>query len=54
MSKVPVTPPKTSSRPIRMEDLLDPCIKNTNDNYHRDDTIAKNQKDYGHKKRIKP
>jgi len=54
MSNVPVTPSKTFSRPLRMEDLLEPCTKNINDNNYHNNTIPKNQKDFGHKKRIKP
>lgn len=44
------------SRPLRIEDFLETNTKNTKDNknYSRDDIIAKNQQEFGHKKRIKP
>lgn len=50
MSKIP----KTFSRPLRMEDLFDePNIKNKNQ-HNKNDTIAKNQQEFGQRKRIKP
>ena len=44
-----------SSRPLRMEDLLDEIkpIRNNYSNY-TDNTIQKNQKEFGNRKRIKP
>jgi hypothetical protein len=44
------------SRPLRIEDFLETNTKNTKDNknYSHDDMIAKNQQEFGHKKRIKP
>jgi hypothetical protein len=41
------------SRPLRIEDFLETNTKN-NKNYSHDDIIAKNQQEFGHKKRIKP
>lgn len=53
---------KTFSRPVCLEDFLDDDEKityqtnNKNKNYsHKEDTIiAKNQQEFGHRKRIKP
>ena len=44
------------SRPLRIEDFLETNTKNTKNNKHHsyDDTIAKNQQEFGHRKRIKP
>ena len=44
------------SRPLRMEDFCDNLNnKNKYDkNKYDNDTISKNQQEYGHKKRIKP
>jgi hypothetical protein len=47
------------SRPLRIEDFLETNTKNNknnknNKNYSHDNTIAKNQQEFGHKKRIKP
>ena len=49
------------SRPLRIEDFLETNTNNKNSknnknnkNYSHDDTIAKNQQEFGHKKRIKP
>ena len=44
------------SRPLRIEDFLETNTKNTknNKNHSYDDTIAKNQQEFGHRKRIKP
>lgn len=45
------------SRPLRIEDFCDnPDDKNKYDKnkYNNNDTISKNQQEYGHKKRIKP
>ena len=48
--------PKNESRPLRIEDFIDEPDKNKNKNNYnsRDDSIAKNQQEFGHKKRIKP
>jgi|SaaInlStandDraft_2_1057019.scaffolds.fasta_scaffold153595_2 hypothetical protein len=45
----------TFSRPVRLEDFLDNSepIKSNNKSYN-DVIITKNQKHYGHRKRIKP
>jgi hypothetical protein len=42
--------------PLRIEDFLETNTKNTkdNENYSHNDFIAKNQQEFGHKKRIKP
>ena len=50
---------KTFSRAARLEDFFDDDEINSNknnkyNNSHNDNTIAKNQKEFGHKKRIKP
>ena len=44
------------THPLRMEDFCDnPDDKNKYDkNKYNNDTISKNQEEYGHKKRIKP
>jgi hypothetical protein len=50
------------SRKASLADFLDNIETNNksskrgqnNDNYSREDTIAKNQQEFGHKKRIKP
>ena len=44
------------TRPLRMEDFCDNLDdKNKYDkNKYNNDTISKNQQEYGHKKRIKP
>ena len=44
------------SRPLRIEDFCDnPDDKNKYDkNKYNNDTISKNQEEYGNKKRIKP
>ncbi len=50
------------SRKANLADFLDNIETNnksskrgqSNDNYSREDTIAKNQQEFGHKKRIKP
>jgi hypothetical protein len=50
----------TFSRRARLEDFLDDDNNNTqqknnrNNNSSYNDTIAKNQQEFGHKKRIKP
>ena len=52
----------TFSRKANLADFLDDMETNNksskrgqnNDNYSREDTIAKNQQEFGHKKRIKP
>jgi hypothetical protein len=52
----------TFSRKASLADFLDNIETNnksskrgqSNDNYSREDTIAKNQQEFGHKKRIKP
>ena len=63
MSEIPIpTPSQTFSRRVRLEDFLDedetPSTKNKhNKNYSHNndtDTIAKNQQEFGHRKRIKP
>jgi len=48
---------KTNSRKLTIEDLFDNCNIDDNKNYINNQQnmhIQKNQKDYGHKKRIKP
>lgn len=49
---------ETFSRRARIEDFLhgnDTCDNYKNNNsYSRNDNIAKNQQEFGHKKRIKP
>ena len=43
------------SKPLSIEDFLEPNKKNTkNNSSHQDNYIEKNQKNYGHRKRIKP
>jgi hypothetical protein len=51
--------PKTVSRRARLEDFFgdDACTQlknNYNQNNSQNDFIAKNQQEFGHKKRIKP
>ena len=51
--------PKPASRRARLEDFFgdDACIQNKNNynqNNSHNDSIAKNQQEFGHKKRIKP
>lgn len=50
--------PKTVSRRARLEDFFgDDALlqnKNYNQNNSQNDFIAKNQQEFGHKKRIKP
>jgi hypothetical protein len=48
--------PKTVSRRARLEDFFgdDAHQKNYNQNNSQNDFIAKNQQEFGHKKRIKP
>ena len=65
MSEIPIIPNisdiPTFSRRARLEDFLDDCHENNqtgknkyNKNNSQSDTIAKNQQEFGHKKRIKP
>ena len=64
MSEIPIIPEldiPTFSRRARLEDFLDDCDENNetgkkqyNKNHSHSDTIAKNQQEFGHKKRIKP
>ena len=43
------------SRPLRIEDFLEPVVKNTkNNSSHENSNVETNQKHYGHRKRIKP
>lgn len=46
--------PKTFSRPLRIEDFLEPDTNKKNNNSRQNESIAKNQQEFGHKKRIKP
>jgi len=46
--------PKTFSRPLRIEDFLEPDTNKKNHNSRQNESIAKNQQEFGHKKRIKP
>jgi hypothetical protein len=41
-------------RKLRIEDLIDPPKENKNESHIGLDYIPKNQKVFGHKKRIKP
>jgi len=59
MSEIPCT--QTFSRRACLADFLDEDDKNTqtsknkyNKNYSNNDNIAKNQQEFGHRKRIKP
>jgi hypothetical protein len=48
---------QTFSRRARLEDFLDgndTCSNYNNNNHSHNDNIAKNQQEFGHKKRIKP
>jgi hypothetical protein len=45
---------KTFSRPLRIEDFLEPDTNKKNNNSRQNESIAKNQQEFGHKKRIKP
>ena len=59
MSETPIT--QTFSRRACLDDFLDEDDKNAqtsknkyNKNYSNNDNIAKNQQEFGHRKRIKP
>jgi hypothetical protein len=60
MSENQINLTQTFSRRARLEDFLDEDDKNcqNNNRYNnsnkKDDNIAKNQQEFGHKKRIKP
>jgi len=65
LNSTPISTPistKTYSRSVRLEDFFDSDdaddnknSKNNNYNYNKyDNTISKNQKEFGHRKRIKP
>jgi len=45
---------KVVSRKACLTDFIDPSDSNQVDGNNKNDYIQKNQKDYGHKKRIKP
>ena len=59
MSEEAASAPKTFSRRARLEDFFDededkPITHKYNENHSHNDSISKNQQEFGHKKRIKP
>jgi hypothetical protein len=59
MTEEPVAIPKPVYRRARLEDFFDenedkPITHKYNENHSHNDSISKNQQEFGHKKRIKP
>lgn len=59
MSEEPAFTPNTFSRRARLEDFFDededkPITHKYNEKHSHNDSISKNQQEFGHKKRIKP
>ena len=46
--------PKTFSRPLRIEVFLEPDTNKKNNNSRQNESIAKNQQEFGHKKELNP